>query len=208
MGFLKNAFMLAVAVLFFSSCTSLKPTPSGFLKDYSNMEKKGSGLLIDENPAKSLKEYSSFIVDPVAIYLHPEVKDDVINQEKLTEFRDEFYNKLVAQLKENYQVTDQPGPGVLRIRAAITDFVPSTLLLNLHITSTFLLQPGTGGAAIEAEFTDSETDERVLAMIQSKKGSRIKYHKGFSKWGHAEDVLLHWSDWLLKTLEKAHAQAK
>lgn len=195
---------ISLSAVVLTSCTSLKPTPSGFLNDYSRMEKSGSGRLMELSDELALGEYSAFIVEPVSIFLHPEVKQESINEEKLEEFRNEFYHELVEKLKEKYEVTETPGPGVLVVRTAITDFVPSTLLLNLHLTSTFLLQPGTGGAAIEAELVDSQTGERVLAMIQSKKGRRTQYLKGFSKWGHAEDVILQWSKWLIKTLDKAH----
>jgi hypothetical protein len=61
---------------------------------------------------------------------------------------------------------------------------------------------GIGGADLEAEIRDSQTDDRLLAVLNSQKGNRAKYLKGLSKWGHTKEVLDGWAKMLVKKVEE------
>ena len=56
-----------------------------------------------------------------------------------------------------------------------------------------------GGAAIEAEFLDSQTNEILAAMVDKKMGSPGK-PRGFTKMGYARAAFEDWAKELKKSL--------
>jgi len=201
-----NYLMMVIVSVVFIGCSSImEPTPSGFLGDYSTMQpsKIIKGMSIDRASSEKLGDYSKFIIDPVEIYLHKDAKAEDIDPKVLQEMADYFRNEVIAKLQEHYTVVEEAGVGVLRIRAAITDVLPNKVALNIH-WSTTMAGLGLGGAAMEAEFVDSQTNERILAVIDSRKGRRTHYKKGLSKWGHTKDVIEEWVQMLTKRLDELH----
>ena len=86
---------------------------------------------------------------------------------------------MVKALTENngYEVVEEPGPGVARIRVAIKDLVPVRPAMNTLTTwvPQMRLVSGVVGAAtgsnffvgqigMEAEFIDAESNERLAAV--------------------------------------------
>ena len=61
------------------------------------------------------------------------------------------------------------GPGVCRLRIAFTDLEKSAALMNLHPLSR-ATGAGRGGAAIEAELLDSESNEQLGAFTRRATG--------------------------------------
>jgi hypothetical protein len=81
----------------------------------------------------------------------------------------------------------------LRIRAAITDVAPANPALNVVTTAVAFAPLDLGGAAIEAEFLDSMTGQRLAAMTERKKGSVTNLKGGFTELGHARSALKEWA---------------
>jgi len=50
-----------------------------------------------------------------------------------------------------------------------------------------------GGAAVEAEFIDLVSGERLAAMVERKKGSPTNLKGGFTEWGHAKAAFREWA---------------
>ena len=86
-------------------------------------------------------------------------------------------------------------------RTAITDILPNKVYLNLH-WSTTLIGGGIGGASLEAELVDSLTGERMLAFVDARKGKKLNYTKGLTKWGHTKEVLGMWAKHMVKNLDE------
>lgn len=120
------------------------------------------------------------------------------DREKLAAY---FIKKLEEGLSENYTITDQPGPDVLLFRAAVTDILPNKVYLNLH-WSTTLIGAGIGGASLEAELVDSLSNERMASYIDARKGRKLNYTKGLTKWGHSKEVLGIWADLIVENLSR------
>ena len=81
-----------------------------------------------------------------------------------------------------------PGPGVMRLRAAITDV--QLTWPTYHIDPRLqTLVIGLGGASMEGEALDSQTGERVLAVVDSRRGGRLTIEEGMSELGHAKYVM-------------------
>lgn len=89
-----------------------------------------------------------------------------------------------------FPLADAPGPGVLRVRAAVTGYTLADVVTN--VIATPLVGPvRNGGAATEAEIVDSVTGERLAALATHTNG--FLFREGpvpfFVRRGHAERAL-------------------
>ncbi len=202
---MKNIVYLVCIILMCSGCATIETQYSGFLNDYSAMRPSEvvEGLLVEKHSTKDIGDYTKFLVEPIEVQLHQDAKGYNVDQEKLEELATYFYDQAVLALGEGYQVVEEEAPGVLVIRAAITDVFPNKPYLNMH-WSTTAIGKGLGGAAMEAEFIDVVTRQRVLAIVDARLGKRTRYTKGLTKWGHPKDILNQWVKLLLSTLDDLH----
>jgi len=200
-SFRANIIVLAVGLFIVSGCAPIKTNYSGFLRDYSKIEESETekGLLIERNPRKSVDQYTKFLLVPTVVYFHESAKGAEVDPTTLKELTDFIDTELKTAMEENFEIVQVPGDGVCIIRIALTDVVANKIYLNLH-WSTTASGAGVGGAAMEAEFADSLTNERVLALVDARKGKRLKYTKGLSKWGHTKDVLRQWVKLITTTI--------
>ncbi len=113
----------------------------------------------------------------------------------------------------------EPGPGVMVVRAAITDVVPTRPLLNLAtsvppargasmakrvITGTHLF---VGRVSIEAEVLDSVTGERLVAYVDRAAGGKMNPVRGLTTWGQVKAALDDWAAKLRQGLDTAHSES-
>jgi hypothetical protein len=210
------------------------PPRSGFLSDYSGfVEEKDSELeynLVWYKPGVDsktiLQPYSKFMLDTVTVFPHPGAEYKGLKPEELTRLSEYFLTSLTKQLTDGgYQVVTEPGPGVARVRIAITDVVPVNPTLNTF--STFIPQArllsgvvGTatdsnmfvGQIAIEAEVLDAQSNERLMAGMARQAGKKYVpfVGRGFastSKWGQIEQNMDYWTAKWRKRLDAAHGKA-
>ncbi len=180
---------------------------SGFLGDYSKLKRSRElkGAMSYENPSKSLKEYDKFMIDRVVVHFAPNAKGVGVDPIKVQQVAEYFHRELWQALSIRYQVVNTPGPGVLRLRAAITDIKTTVPIMNIH-PGTKLLGFGLGGASMEGEAVDSQTGERVLAVVDVRKGAfnPLPSGAGFDKVGHAKEVMRYWVKRFVGRVDKAH----
>lgn len=105
------------------------------------------------------------------VYYSPEAKERHTRPDELKRLTDYFRNVVIEAVEDAYPVVDAPGPGVLRIRTAITDVTPTNPLVNIATVAAILLPLDLGGAAIEAGFLDSISNERLAALVDRNKGT-------------------------------------
>ncbi len=206
-----------IATFAFIACGSLGEVRaqskrySGFLGDYSKLKKsrKLKGAMSYENPSKSLKEYDKFIIDPVVVHFAPNAKGIGVDPFKVHQVADYLHREMWQALSIRYQVVNTPGPGVLRLRAAITDIKTTVPLMNIH-PGTKLLGLGLGGASMEGEAVDSQTGERVLAVVDSRKGgfNPLPSRAAIDTVAHAKEVMRHWVKRFVGRVDKAHGNKK
>ena len=151
-----------------------------------------------------LADYRSFLFEPVVVSLGkaaPEYESSAEEVKVLSEhLRAAFTDELT---RGGYTVVDQPGDGVLRVRAAITELVPVHPSKNLGAKAIgSFLGPGgillptidIGQAAIEVDMRDSNTNARVAAFADRKRGR--KYLGGlnsYRRWGDVESAFHSWA---------------
>lgn len=204
--------MLGPLVL--ASCTPTHQTrsvkPSGFLGDYSKFKKgeEGQALLVYVNPKADFKKYDKIIIDPIAIYaakdsdLHDMSKKDL---EALASYLDAALRR---ELNKEYTIVTESGPGVLRLRAAMTeaegsmvvmDTISTVLPIGLAISAgkriVFGTHTGVGLARLEGEIVDSVTNTRLLGAVDERAGRKFtgKFDK-LKKWQDVKDAFDYWAD--------------
>lgn len=193
--------LMAIALIFAASCATAPPG-SGFLKDYSKLQTDpdDESLKWWEKEGVDWKRYKKLMIDPVVIYFHPEAENRQIEPDVLKELTDYFRTTVIEEVKGAYPVVDKPGPDVLRIRAAITDLVPANPFVNIITTAGACIPLDMGGASMEAMFLDSTTNELLVAVKDSKKGTPVDIN-GFTTWGHAKGAFEEWAELLKESLQ-------
>jgi len=206
---------LCVAVLL-SSCATTRRTrgaqEQGFLGDYSQLQKgeKDEAYLIYINPAADFSKYNAIIIDSVTIWHKSKAaKVSLEDQQMLT---DHLYATLHEELGKDYKIVTRPGPGVLRLRAAITEAkgarvvgnTVTTIVPQLKILSSLTgmatdTQVWVGKAGVEGEIVDSMTDERLMAAVEERAGTKAFRALG-GKWKNVRQVFDYWADRLSNKL--------
>ena len=216
---------MLVVLISFSLITTIgcraKVKQSGFLADYPQLEKgpMGGADFVYFKEGVDFKAYDKVMMDHVVFYFSKDAKYRGIHSQELKEMADAFHKAMADALEGAYPLVDEPGPGVLRIRCAITDVKASRPLLNtitavtpigLGISTVKKGITGThtfvGEASMEAELLDSQTNEQVAAVIDRKAAGKAKVIKGMTKWGHAKDAFNFWAKRLRKWLDEAHGK--
>ena len=188
-----------------------KMVKTGFLSDYTKLTAESdSSLRYLDKPA--VVGYSSFIVDKVDAHFQEGAKaidsrfKGKLRDEELTDLTNYFHSALVKAIGDaGFGVVYQPGPGVARIRAAITDMEETNVVLAAIPQTRMLTGAGVGGASLEFEVVDSRTNRQIAAGIERKAGSRVPF-TGLTEWGGAKAAMDAWAKRLKDRLNEAHAR--
>ena len=178
---------------------------SGFLGDYSMLREGGSGepALIYMNPKLDFRAYDKVLVEQAAIWRPPGSSLEEVPKGDLEHLSFLLTAKIMeAAKRENLKIVREPGPGVMRIRSAITEAEQSTKVMDLATSIVPLpslpkVATGTrafvGRASIEAEIQDATTGERMAAMVDRRAGNRLP-HGVDASWTDVEQAFQYWSD--------------
>ena len=213
-------FFISFSLIASMGCRS-KVKQSGFLTDYPEFEKgpKGGAELVYFSEGVDFSTYDKIMMDHVVFYFSKDSAYKGINSDELNKLSEAFHEAMVNALQDAYPFVSEPGPGVLRMRPALTDvksvrpvlgtvgtILPVGLALSIvkkGVTGTHL---SVGGATVEAEFLDSQTNKRVAAIIDQREGKKYKITKTMTKWGQTKDVFNSWAKRLRKFLDEAHGK--
>ena len=179
---------------------------SGFLGDYYSKLRPGKGddeavlvYKIDQN-AEIYRDYDKLLFEPITVFPPSKSvkKDDKIDTRE--ELADYLTKAVTTKLREIYELVDEPGPGVLRIQAAITEADPSNIVMKGSVGYR-------GRASIEAKSTDSQTGKLFVAAMDRRLG---RYAPWFEKatWQDVEHICGVWIERLLLRLEEEGFQTK
>lgn len=193
--------LLMVGMLIQYGCGSKRMPTTGFLSDYSRLNSVSDTMLQYVAPTHKFS-YSKFIIDPVAVHFYDTDKGAGTDFEKVNELVQYMERAMHNALLDHYQVVRQAGPGVARIRLALTDLDKSSPALNV-IPQTKLIGTGLGGATMEGEILDSLSGEQLAAVVQSQKGKRLSL-SGLSKYGDAKAVIDDWAQRLVQKVDEAN----
>ncbi|MGB7161141.1 MAG: DUF3313 domain-containing protein [Tepidisphaeraceae bacterium] len=192
--------LLAVAAALLVACLVLgcaKKPPikqTGFLSDYSKLKKVDDNFMRYRSP--NANQYTAVIVDPVVFEVPPKKLSPADRAEVARYFR----SKLIGALKaRQYQIVDDVGPNVARMRVAMTDVANSTWWKKIHPV-TKAAGAGTGGASLEAETVDSMTGEQLGAWIRSSSGNQFNF-MAFSTVADVKSAIDRWASDFAKRMD-------
>lgn len=189
------ALVTAFLILATGCATTSPPEPSGFLGSYDefDVDPADESLLWWEQDGFDWSNYRAVMLDPVTIYFDPAAEDREIRPDELKKLTDGFREAVMDELGDAYPVVDTPDSDVLRIRCAITDIVPSNAALNVASSLIAFVPVDMGGAAIEVEYLNSVTGERLAAGVDQKLGTPFDGARGFTRLGHAKGAFREWA---------------
>lgn len=176
-------------------------THTGFLEDYSLLQKDGESRMVFATPR--LASFDVFIVDPVELRVAPTKLSAEDQAEAARHFRESAIRNIQAQ---GLTVTDRPGVNVARVQIALTDIAESTWWRKIHPVWRSL-GAGTGGASMEAEIVDSVTGERLAAVVQTVSGNQFDF-TAFSTLADVKSAIDKWADTGRKELVMLREQAR
>ena len=193
--------MGAICACTMAGCAA-KVQKTGFLSDYSKLQVESETKMRYLNVDKA-KQYKSFIIEPIQVYFHSQSEaSKKLKKEQIQQLTQYMHDAIVKALGDKYPIETVPGPGVLRVRAAITDLKKTEPALNV-LPVTKLAGAGLGGASLEAELLDSQTGEQIAAVIESQVGSRLSL-AGYSEWGDAKEIMNGWAKNFRERLDELH----
>jgi hypothetical protein len=205
--------LLAAGLLCLASCANLSVTQTGFLDDYDTLAEAPDHEVtfipdeIELFQVDDLAErgYDAVLIEP-AVY-RPTADPRVgLEPEEIDELRADFDATLRETLGERFEIVEQPRPGAVRVRAAITDVATSNVPINV-VMVILLVPTDMGGISGELELRDAMTDERLLAMSAYREGTPFLILECFSRFGHARHGMLKWSRKLRDLLTPASANS-
>jgi hypothetical protein len=211
--------ILTVLALFITGCTASKTNYSGWLKDYKGFAQDPEykdAMAYSQGDAE-LKKYTKFIIEPVIVYISPDIKEDTgkIDPEVIHKTTTYLRNALVKVIEENFEVVDKPGQGVARIRCAITsvelkrkalkayNYIPISLVLTAAAEAGGV-RDSVAVMNMEAELLDSLTGHRMAAVVQKgSQGTAVKNPEEL-KVENVYPILDFWAQKVEKSLTRIH----
>lgn len=198
--------------------TPAAPLQSGFLgNDYSLLQPASSGsvegqkaMLAYINPNGNFAQYNKIMVAPVTFWADSNSQLSSAEQQALC---NHAYHVFQQALSKNFALTNDPGPGVLKFSAALTDatsatpvlrtvsvVVPQAHALNMikyGLTGKYAF---VGSATGEAKLTDSVSGQLMGAWQDQRFGTAAVRNATVWQWGDADNAMNSWADGLDKRL--------
>ena len=147
---------------------------SGFLKDYASLKPNPqldaeALTFVNTDAALNLRRYVAVIVDPVEVYVSTRADESMVPERAREAVAIYFRHALESAVGDAYPIVSTPGPLVLRLRAAIVGVDtggPVAPIEEPGLTATPLPRAIVlEKVAVEMELVDSESGDRVAAMV-------------------------------------------
>ena len=182
-----------------------KVETTGFLTDYAKLRpgQPGEPLLVYRNPTIDWRDYDKAMVDPVTVWRGEDSNLGEIPPRDLQRLTRLLKVKAIEAVRaEGMRVVDTPGPGVMRIRLALTEAEQANRTMHavtsvVPLPSVSKMATGTrafvGVAGIEGEVSDSVSGKVLFAGVDRRGGGR-ELTDVRNPWGHVEKAFQYWSD--------------
>jgi Protein of unknown function (DUF3313) len=190
--------------------TPAPPPPTGFLgNDYSLLTPPTAGsdqnaALRYINPSANWASYNKIMIAPVTFWAADDSKISAADQQALCNY---MYNVLVTDLGKTFTIVDQPGPGVIKVSAALTDassavpvlrsisvVVPQARamsVIKMAATGTYAFVGSAQGAI---KFNDSVSGQLLAAAVDKRVGGASIKNVAVWQWGDAENAMDYWGN--------------
>ena len=215
-----GVLLLAALLLAGCSASGMKNVErTGFLSSYSDL-KPGTGdqaAMRYLKPGVDFKPYNKLMFERFVVLLSDSAASRQIDPAMLKELTDYYQNAVFNAVKGGYEIVDQPGPGVARVRIAITELKPSNptantlssivpigIAVSAATKATSGDNLGTGEAGTEFEMLDSVTGERLMAAMDKRQGGKGVFR---GKWEDTKEAFDYWAKRFRQQLDLARGVA-
>ena len=187
---------------------------SGFLDDYALLRPGGPNEveLIYRDPKVDWRAYDKVLLEPVTLWRSGRKSLDPVPKDDLLRLISDFQSAVRTRLGEGYQFVEQPGPGVMRIRLAITEARASDPVLDVLSASRGTGRPHPAGdgpldpetrrflesAVIEGEIHDAQTNALLAEGVDRRRPGAPP----FETWADVDRAFAFWADRVGTRLEK------
>jgi hypothetical protein len=186
-----------------------KAEPSGFLGDYSKLHpakgaEEASLVYWTEDKAK-FRTYKKVLLEQVQVWRAEKSDAKDLSKEDAEYLSQNLWSLLDEELRKDYSMTSQAGPGVIRLQVAITEagkgipvidnvtaLHPGARVMSEVKKQAFGTESFVGKASVEAKATDSQTGELLGAMIDRRGGGKY-FWKSFDRWTDVEEAYKYWA---------------
>ncbi len=184
------------------------PAATGFLgNDYSLLTPPAEGgdqkaMLRYVNPNANWSSYNKIMIAPVTYWAADDSKVSGADQQALCNY---MYTVLEKDLGKNFVIVDQPGPGVVKVSAALTDATSATpglrsisvivpqaralSVIKMAATGTYLF---VGSAQGSLKVNDSTSGQLLAAAVDKRVGGASITNVTVFQWGDAENAMDYW----------------
>lgn len=198
-----------------------EPKYSGFLGNYyQNLQPgpEGGVKMRWIKQGVDFKQYNKLMVDSVIFYLAPDSEDMGIDADQMKALSDAFNQEIVNALKDKYLVVSDPGPGVARLKiaitgikkskpgvSAVTSVVPVGIGISLIKKGVTGSYSGSGNTAAEFMALDSMTNEVIIAAVDERSAG---FTERFTTLGAAKGAFKLWAERIRKFMDDTQASQR
>lgn len=218
---MRRSRVAILTVVLLAACAARRPERpadfSGFLDDYALLRPGGRGevALVYRNPDAAWTTYDKVLVEPVTLWRSGRKSLDAVPEGDLLRLIDDLERAVRRRLGEGFRLVDQPEPGTMRIRLAITEARSADPVLDVMrgrddgaVTGEGPLDAETRRfierAAIEGEIRDASTNQLLAAGVDR----RPEGAPPLDTWAALDGALGHWADRVCARLEaRTHGAA-
>ncbi len=196
---------------------------SGFLGDYPDFHKnRQTGAKVwfhsQDEGVHVLRPYRKILLTPIEVWLDDDSHKG-INPNTLSAMTEYFTLAIHKKLDHGYEFVNQPGPGVLILRIAITNvkYTKPTRKWYGYVPVALVVEGGTKAAraavgetvdlieaTVELEGLDSVTEQRIVAAIDTHQSDKIKRQKDSpASWGPIKEIFDYWAERISIRMDEA-----
>jgi len=185
-----GAALAGIAVASVGCASRPAQTRSGFLSNYEDVRRinDAESGYVDKDLLASI---TSIRIVETRVLVDKTPDGTVISPDQVALIETHIKESLAKSLASDYPIVESDGPGVGRLRVAVTEVKKPTVILNLHPASK-LTGAGTGGATIESEVVDATSGRPAAILIESRKGNQFEIDT-LSEFDDALDAVEEWA---------------
>ncbi len=201
--FITCVIVVGLAALF-STTQAQEMIYSGFMTDYTQLEKITDGSMdyryLAPGGEDKLARYDAVMIDQPEIFIANDSPYRGVKPKQLNALADALRAAIAGALAEDLYVVDTPGKNVLYVSVAVSNikltkkkksilgYTPAGLVTGAvrgAATSKIAKKANLQGAVLELEAFDSITNERIVAIIDSRGSDG----KNPSSWEELEELM-------------------
>ena len=156
------------------------------------------------NPAAQWTGYNKIMINPVTFWSGSSTRVSPADQQTLVNY---LSQQLTLHLGQKFEIVHQPGPGVMKLDAALVDMSSATPMLrtfSMMVPQARLLSslkylttgsfPFVGGAQLELKISDSVSGDVLGLAVDRRIGGGAVTNAFQWRWGDAENAVNHWAE--------------